>query len=121
MSRGDHYQSAAQLQKYGGIAPVTERSGKSAGCSVGCMPQVPTPDLRRVGSRIHTSFWTGTYYQSQRHKGSSHQAASRAVAFKWIHILYRCGQTQTPYNESTYLNALQGRGSPLLNSIAQAA
>ena len=56
----------------------------------------------------------------QRDKGSTHQAAVRALAFKWIRILYRCWQTRTPYDESTYLNALKRRGSPLLKSIAQA-
>jgi hypothetical protein len=50
----------------------------------------------------------------QRAKGASHQAALRALAFKWIRILYRCWQTRTPYDETTYLNALKRRGSPLL-------
>ena len=40
--------------------------------------------------------------------------AVRALAFKWIRILYRCWQTRTPYNETVYLNALAKRGSPLL-------
>ena len=44
-----------------------------------------------------------------------HQAALRALAFKWLRILYRCWQTRTPYDESTYLNALKKRGSPLLS------
>lgn len=38
-------------------------------------------------------------------------------AFKWIRILYRCGQTYTPYNEAVYLKVLQRRGSPLLNQV----
>jgi hypothetical protein len=33
----------------------------------------------------------------------------RALAFKWIRILYRCWQTRTPYDEATYLNALRRR------------
>jgi hypothetical protein len=43
----------------------------------------------------------------------------RALAFKWIRILYRCWQTRTPYDESTYLNALKRRGSPLLASMME--
>jgi hypothetical protein len=42
----------------------------------------------------------------------------RALAFKWIRILYRCWQTRTPYDETTYLNALKRRGSPLIHAIA---
>ena len=45
-------------------------------------------------------------------------AAVRALAFKWIRILYRCWQTGTRYDESIYLNALRKRGSPLLGSLA---
>ncbi len=43
-----------------------------------------------------------------------HQAALRALAFKWIRILYRCWVERTPYNESRYLMALQRRQAPLL-------
>ncbi len=118
----ERYQSAAEIQKYAGIAPVTERSGKK--CWVHWRLQCPK-FLRQTfvewaAETIPRSFWAGAYYRSQRDKGCSHQAALRALAFKWIRILYRCWQTQTPYDESTYLNALKRRGSPLLNSIVEA-
>jgi cyclopropane fatty-acyl-phospholipid synthase-like methyltransferase len=70
---------------------------------------------------INKSFWAGAYYRQQRVKGSSHQAALRALAFKWIRILYRCWQTKTPYDESKCLHALKRRGSPLLNSFVDLA
>lgn len=63
---------------------------------------------------ITRSFWAGAFYQEQRDKGKGHYAAVRALAFKWIRILYRCWQTQTSYDESTYLNALKKRRSRLL-------
>ena len=74
-----------------------------------------------AAASIPRSFWAGTYYRSRRAQGCSHQAALRALAFKWIRILYRCWQTRTPYDESTYLNALKRRGSPLLISMAPIA
>ncbi|MEH6571522.1 MAG: hypothetical protein V7709_20735, partial [Halioglobus sp.] len=49
----------------------------------------------------------------------AYQAAVRALAFKWIRILYRCWKTRTPYNESLYLKALERRGSPLLKGMRQ--
>lgn len=64
------------------------------------------------------SFWAGAYYRQQRAKGSSYQAAVRALAFKWIRILYRCWQTGARYDESSYLNALRKRGLPLLGNLA---
>ena len=115
------YQSAAELQKYAGIAPVTERSGKK--CWVHWRLQCPK-FLRQTfvewaAETIPRSFWAGAYYRQQRQKGCSHQAALRALAFKWVRILYRCWQTKTAYDESTYLNSLKRRGSSLLDSMGE--
>ena len=113
---------AAELQKYAGIAPVTERSGKK--CWVHWRLQCPR-FLRQTlvewaAASIPRSFWAAAYYRSRRDQGCSHQAALRALAFKWIRILYRCWQTRTPYDETTYLNALKRRGSPLILALASA-
>jgi transposase len=113
------FQGAEELQKYAGIAPVTERSGKK--CWVHwrwqCPKFVRQTFVEWAGQTINKSFWAGAYYRQQREKGSSYQAAVRALAFKWIRILYRCWQTRTPYDEATYLNALRKRGSPLLKNL----
>jgi transposase len=119
----ERYQNAAELQKYAGIAPVTERSGKK--CWVHWRLQCPK-FLRQTfvewaAETIPRSFWAGAYYRQQRAKGCSHQAALRALAFKWVRILYRCWQARTLYDESTYLISLKRRGSPLLNSIGEDA
>jgi transposase len=116
----DRFNSAAELQRYAGIAPVTERSGNKHW--VHWRWQCPT-FLRQTfvewaGQTINKSYWAGMYYQQQRDKGCSYNAAVRALAFKWIRILYRCWQTRTPYDEATYLKALQRRGSPLVNPPA---
>jgi len=50
-----------------------------------------------------------------------HQAAVRALAYKWIRILVRCWQIRSSYNEVTYLNALYRRGSAFFKHIAAAA
>jgi transposase len=112
----ERYGSAAELQQYAGIAPVTERSGNK--CWVHWRLQCPT-FLRQTfvewaAQSIPHCYWAAVYYRQQRTKGVTHQAALRALAFKWIRILYRCWQDRTPYDEATYLNALKRRGSPLL-------
>ncbi len=117
----ERFQSAAELQKYSGIAPVTERSGKKSW--VHWRWQCPT-FLRQTfvewaAQTINKSFWAGAFYRQQRDLGKDHQAVVRALAFKWIRILYRCWQTRTPYNESVYLNALRRSGSPLLKQLAE--
>ncbi len=112
----DRFANAAELQKYAGIAPVTKRSGQSTW--IHWRWQCPT-FLRQTfvewaAQTINKSYWAGLYYYQQRAKGCSYQAAVRALAFKWIRILYRCWETRTPYDEARYLKALQERGSSLL-------
>ncbi len=105
----ERFQHADELQKYAGIAPVTERSGKKSWVHWRwqCPTFVRQTFVEWAGQTINKSFWAGAYYRQQRDKGSSYQAAVRALAFKWIRILYRCWQTHTPYDESKYLNALE--------------
>ena len=116
----ERFTSAEELQKYSGVAPVTERSGKKHW--VHWRWQCPT-FLRQTfvewaAQTINKSFWAGAFYRQQRDKGCAHQAAVRALAFEWIRILFRCWKTHTPYNESVYLKALKRRGSPLMNQVA---
>ncbi|MCH7538565.1 MAG: IS110 family transposase [Proteobacteria bacterium] len=118
----ERFTSAAELQKYAGIAPVTERSGQKHW--IHWRWQCPTC-LRQTfvewaAQTINKSYWAGLYYYQQRAKGSSYQAAVRALAFKWIRILYRCWVTRTPYDEAKYLKALKDRGSPLLMNVETA-
>ena len=104
--------------------PVSRRSPSAVATSTGytgagsVLPSCGRPlSSGRYAQTINKSYWAGLYYRQQRDKGCNHQAAVRALAFKWIRILYRCWQTHTPYNEALYLKALKRRGSPLLNQI----
>lgn len=115
----DRYGSADELQKYAGMAPVTERSGNNTW--VHWRWQCPT-FLRQTfvewaAESIRHAFWARIDSQQQREKGKSHQAAVRALAFKWIRVLFRCWQHRTPDDESVSLNALKHRGSPLMRNL----
>src|ERR1700692_3052422 len=62
----DRFKGADELQKYSGIAPVTERSGKK--CWVHWRWQCPT-FLRQTfvewaGQTINKSCWAGAYYRA---------------------------------------------------------
>jgi transposase len=117
------YTSAAELQKYAGIAPVTERSGtKSWGhWRLQCPKFLRQTFVEWAAESIRHSFWAQVYYQQQRDKGKAHQVAVRALAFKWIRILYRCWQERTPYDEAIYLQALHRRGASLSQTLAKAS
>lgn len=110
------YKSAAEIQQYAGIAPVTERSGKR--CWIHwrwqCSKFLRQTFVEWSAKTVSQSYWAGVYYQNQRDKGKSHQAAVRSLAFKWIRILYACWQSKTPYNETRYLNQLRERSSPII-------
>jgi transposase len=116
----ERYASAEELQKYAGIAPVTERSGKQSWVHwrLQCPKFLRQTFVEWAAESTRHSFWAQVYYQQQRDKGKAHQAAVRALAFKWIRILYRCWQTRTPYNEALYLQALKRRSAPLLHNLA---
>ncbi len=112
----DRFSSAREVQQYAGVAPVTVRSGNKEWIHWRwqCSKFLRQTFVEWAGETIDQSFWAGVYYHQHRAKGKSYQVAVRALAFKWIRILYRCWKTKTPYNEVTYLNSLKRRGSPLV-------
>ena len=114
------WQAASALQTHAGIAPVTVRSGKT--CWVhhrfACPKFLKQTFHEYAGQSIRFSTWARRYYDQQRGRGNSHHAALRALAFKWIRILFRCWQDRTPYDEATYLAALRRNGSPLVKDFA---
>jgi hypothetical protein len=63
------------------------------------------------------SFWASEFYDQQRQVGKPHQVAIRALAFKWIRILFRCWKERQPYDEAKYLLALKRKGSPLVKTL----
>ena len=119
-SERSRYQSAAALQQYSGIAPLSERSGKNQHW------------IHRPWARphfVHQSFfeyasqsvlhcaWAKLFLQEQMAKGKKHPTAVRALAFKWQRIMFVCWRDRVAYDETTYLNSLQRRGSPLAHKL----
>lgn len=116
----ERYPHPDDLQRYAGVAPVTERSGNS--CWVHWRWACPT-FLRQTfvewaALTIPRSLWAAAFYRKHRSAGKSHQASLRALAYKWIRILHHCWMTRRPYSEAIYLQSLKQRGSPLLTFLA---
>ena len=111
----ERYSSAKEIHAYSGIAPVLERSGKSTWTHFRwtCPKFLRQTFHEWAGHSLSKSHWARLYYQQQRAKGKAHHAVIRALAFKWIRIVFRCWQNRTPYDEQIYLRALQQRRSPL--------
>jgi hypothetical protein len=97
---------AAELQQLSGIAPVTVRSGQSYSVHwrLACPKFLRQTFQEFAAQSIPHSHWAKAYYDQQKHRGSSHHAALRALAYKWIRILFRCWQERTPTMKSATLN-----------------
>lgn len=110
------YPNACDLQRYAGVAPVTERSGNShwVHWRWSCPTFLRQTFVEWAALTIPRSFWANAFYRQQRAAGKTHQSALRALAYKWIRIIHRCWIDRQPYDESIYLKSLKKRGSPLL-------
>ena len=116
----EKFRDATAVQKYSGIAPIIKQSGN-------------TRLVQRRFAKpkfIHQSFveyadqslkhctWAKVFYRSQRSKGKGHYAAVRALAFKWIRILFRCWEERVRYDEAKYLDSLRRSRSPLWAALS---
>jgi transposase len=113
------FDSASAILNLSGIAPVTRSSGKQKVVSF----RFSAPKFQRqtfvefARVSVQSSSWARAFYQRGRLQKKSHQAAIRALAFKWIRILFRCWKNHEVYVEATYLNALRRSNSPLIPLI----
>lgn len=119
---GDHlarYPSAAALQKYAGVAPVREKSGRQTWTHWrwGAPTFLRQSFVEWAGQTVPRCAWAHAYYEQQRRAGHAHHAILRALAFKWLRILWRCWHDRQPYDEARYLAALRRHGSALLPAL----
>jgi transposase len=105
----------SEMQKKSGIAPVLDRSGKAKTIRRRwCRSKFLCQTFHEFAAySIPHSTWAKAYYEELLARGKSHNAAVRALAFKWIRIIFRLWQDRTLYDENRYLQTLKNRRSPL--------
>jgi len=110
-SNRSRWADATDIQKYSGIAPVVERSGKSLWVHRRlARPIFVCQTFHEFAQQsTHRCSWADQFYRRQRQRGKSHHSAIRALAFKWIRIIYACWKANKPYDESFYVQALEKR------------
>lgn len=114
-SNRSRFASASEVQKFSGIAPIIKQSGQTRivqrrrAC-----PRFLHQSLVEYAAKsiLHCS-WAKAFYDIQRSTGKGYWAAVRALAFKWIRIIFRCWQERVAYDEKRYLEGLVKAGSPL--------
>jgi len=107
----DRYQSAHEIQCYSGVAPVVARSGQQRWVHWrwSCPKFLRQTFQEWAVHSLAQSQWARDYYEQKRAQGKSHQSVVRALAFKWIRILFRCWKDRAPYDEQLYQRALAQR------------
>jgi len=112
--RRERFSDASAAQKCFGVAPVIERSGNKSWVHwrYGCSKFLRQTFVEWAGQTIPRCAWAKAFYEAFTARGGRHQAALRALAFKWIRILFRCWQDRIPYDEARYTKALHQHSAP---------
>jgi transposase len=114
------FASAQEVQKYSGIAPVIKQSGQN--CVVqrrrACPRFLHQSLVEYAAKSILHCAWAKAFYEQQRAQGKGYWAAVRALAFKWIRIIFRCWQERVAYDDDRYLQGLRRSRSPLVARLA---
>lgn len=115
----EKYTSAEQIQNYSGISPIIVQSGKSKQVNkrVACSKFIRQTFHEFADHARKWSRWSKAFYNMKRAAGVKHHAAVRALAYKWLRIIFRLWQNKETYNEETYMQQLQRNNSPLLQFL----
>jgi len=109
----DRFKSAAELCTFSGVAPIRIASGKKACAKFrrACPKFLRQSFHEFAACSIRCCPWASACYEAHRARGKGHHAAVRAVAFKWIRILFACWKHRIAYDPDRYLSVLENRGS----------
>jgi len=107
------FDTAGNLHSFSGVGPVTKSSGKMrvvfARCACPKFLRQTFHEFARLS--VAQCQWAQNYVQYYTAKGKKYHTVIRALAFKWIRILFRCWQDRTPYDDAKYMKSLEKRGS----------
>jgi hypothetical protein len=73
------------------------------------------------GQSILHCAWAKAFYRMQRKKGKGHWAAVRALAYKWVRIIFACWKNKVVYDDARYMQSLRKSKSPLISLMEEAA
>jgi transposase len=99
------WESFRHLQAYGGSVPITDQSGKRKAVSYrfACNKRLRYHSTWLAQCSLNESEWARDYYDAQKARGKSHRQAQRALAAKWIKIIFVMWRDCLPYDENRHL------------------
>lgn len=94
-----------QLQAQAGAVPVTDRSGKHTVVlfRFACNTHLRDAVHQFAQQSLRHSEWARAYYDRCRRRGHRHHHALRAVAAKWLKIIFVLWSRGVPYDETHHL------------------
>jgi len=97
--------TAQHLQGHGGTVPVTEKSGKAhvVKFRFACNTHLRAAIHQLAFLSLRHSEWARGYYDRARRRGQSHHHALRALAAKWLKIIFAMWTRQVSYDEQYHL------------------
>lgn len=108
----DNFPEAESMLCLSGVAPVQEQSGKTKVIKWRwARPKfLHQTFVEYARLSVLYSAWAKEFFDAHLAKGWGKFRIYRALAFKWIRILWRCWRDTIPYDEAKYLASLQKRG-----------
>jgi len=99
----DRYISAKARKNYAATSPITRASGKKRVVAARFVHNDRLIDalMTQAFTSLRNSPGARAYYDRQRARGASYNAALRQLANRLVGILHGCLKTGTPYNEAT--------------------
>jgi transposase len=99
----DRYTSAKARKNYAGTSPITRASGKKKVALARFIHNDRLIDalMTQAFAALNASPGARAYYDQQRARGASHNAALRQLANRLVGILHGCLKTATVYDETT--------------------
>lgn len=115
------FPTAAALQAVAGTVPVTRRSGKSKTVEFrnNCSHTLRSAADDLARQSLRHSGWSKAYLQQQLDRGHSSPRAYRALANRWMKIIWSLWQRREVYDEATHVanRSHQGRPTALARAV----
>lgn len=110
----ERFPSPGTLQAFAGTAPVTEQSGdrRIIYFRQACDKEFRTIAQNWAKASLEKSPWAVGYFTQARERGHSTSRVQRALANRWLAILWKLWQTHQPYDQDRHLQRVKERSRP---------
>jgi transposase len=115
----DRFPSAVEALTFFGVAPITERSGKTTWIHFrwACPKFLRQSFHESAAHSVRFCDWPPPFMSSSAPTAKAIMLRCAALAYKWIRIPVPLLETRQPYNPDLYLAALSRRSSPLATAV----